>query len=105
MLFLEGLPLFYLELCLGHKFRSGTTGTWRQVAPAFTGIGMSMGLISYVISLYYIIVMVWSLFYTFVSFQDPLPWTTCNGVNGTTMVNGLEMNISDICASSSSRYA
>ena len=97
MLFLEGLPLFYLELSLGHKFHSGTVGTYRQVAPAFAGIGISMGITSYIVGIYYIIVMVWSLFYMFVSFQDPLPWTTCNGVNGTVIINGTDVNLSDIC--------
>lgn len=104
MLFVEGLPLFYLELSIGHRFRSGTVGSWRQIAPAFTGIGISMGLTSYVVGLYYVIVMTWSLFYMFVSFQDPLPWTTCKGVDGTVKVNSSNWNISGICASSKSRF-
>ena len=97
MLFVEGLPIFYLELSLGHAFHSGTVHTWRQLSPASIGIGIAMGCTSVVTNSYYVIVMAWSFFYLFNSFHDPLPWMTCDGVTGTTLLNGTEVNISDIC--------
>ncbi|XP_062517467.1 sodium-dependent neutral amino acid transporter B(0)AT3-like isoform X2 [Corticium candelabrum] len=104
MLFIEGLPLFYLELSLGHRFHSGTVNTWRQVAPAFAGLGIAMGITSYITQLYYIIVMVWSLFYLFNSFHDPLPWMTCSDVHGTTEFNGTTVNVSEICNNGSTKF-
>ena len=103
MLFVEGLPLFYLELSLGHRFHSGTIGTWRQIAPASIGIGIAMSIISSITNCYYIIVMAWSFFYFFNSFRDPLPWMTCDGVTGTTLVNGTVVNVSDFCNNGSTK--
>lgn len=42
-----------------------------------TGLGVGMIAISFFSSLYYNVVITWSLYYMFSSFQSPLPWVGC----------------------------
>ena len=39
MLFLIGVPLFFLELSLGQRFQQGAWGCFRAMHPALSGIG------------------------------------------------------------------
>lgn len=39
MLFLEGLPLFCLELGIGQKMRQGSVGTFSSINPYLGGVG------------------------------------------------------------------
>ena len=41
------------------------------------GIGVAMVLISWLISIYYNVVIAWSFFYLYESLTDQLPWATC----------------------------
>ena len=42
-----------------------------------TGVGIAMVLVSAVVSIYYNMIIAWSLFYLFGSMQKQLPWNTC----------------------------
>lgn len=44
----------------------------------FTGVGIASVAISFIMSTYYNLVITWALYYLFSSFQDPLPWGSCN---------------------------
>ncbi|TNN85607.1 Sodium-dependent neutral amino acid transporter SLC6A17 [Liparis tanakae] len=59
LLLLIGIPLFFLELAVGQKIRRGSIGVC-----GFVG-------------LYYNVIIGWSIFYFFQSFQYPLPWSEC----------------------------
>jgi hypothetical protein len=37
MLFLNGVPLFFLELAIGQWFSSGVIGVWKSICPVFKG--------------------------------------------------------------------
>uniref|UniRef100_T1J242 Transporter n=1 Tax=Strigamia maritima TaxID=126957 RepID=T1J242_STRMM len=77
MLFIEGVPIFYLELAIGQRLRKGAVGLWREVSPYMGGIGIAMAVVSFNVALYYNTIIAWCLFYFFQSFQSPLPWADC----------------------------
>ncbi|CAK9291420.1 unnamed protein product [Gordionus sp. m RMFG-2023] len=77
MLFLIGKPLYFLELALGQFTRQGPPGAFK-LAPITMGIGYAMLLTCLIICVYYNVLMVYTLYYTFASFQRHLPWTHCN---------------------------
>ena len=79
MLFLIGIPLFYLELSLGQSLKLGPVRLWQKATPALGGIGIAMTMVSIYISLYYNIIVAWSLFYLVNSFRAVLPWSLCFG--------------------------
>uniref|UniRef100_A0A8C6U4Z4 Transporter n=1 Tax=Neogobius melanostomus TaxID=47308 RepID=A0A8C6U4Z4_9GOBI len=84
MLFLEGMPLFYLELAIGQKMSQGSIGAWSSISPYLGGVGVASVVISLYLCLYYNIINSWSFWYLFHSFQAVLPWSTCPlSANGT----------------------
>jgi SNF family Na+-dependent transporter len=90
MLFLLGVPLFYLELLLGQSLRKGPILTWHKLLPNFTGVGIASVVVIVYICLYYNVIIAWVIFYFFNSFQSPLPWAKCDGFNV------LEKDLSDV---------
>uniref|UniRef100_A0A3B4BF66 Transporter n=1 Tax=Periophthalmus magnuspinnatus TaxID=409849 RepID=A0A3B4BF66_9GOBI len=78
MLFLAGLPLFFMESALGQFCSQGPINVWRAV-PLLQGVGVAMVLITLIVSFYYNVIIAYSLFYMFASFQSPLPWARCSG--------------------------
>ena len=90
MLFLLGIPLFYLELLLGQSLRKGPVLLWHKLLPNFTGVGIASAVVTVYICLYYNVIIAWVIFYFFNSFQYPLPWAKCFGHNV------LRSNFSDV---------
>nr|XP_025973394.1 sodium-dependent proline transporter-like [Dromaius novaehollandiae] len=74
MLFLTGLPLFLMELSLGQYGATGPVTVWK-CCPLLKGIGVSMLLVSSLVSLYYTVILAWAFYYLGRSFQNPLPWS------------------------------
>lgn len=35
----QGLPLLYLELAVGQRFRVGSIGVWKSISPLLGGVG------------------------------------------------------------------
>lgn len=77
MLFLEGIPLFYLELAIGQKTSLGSIGAWSAISPYLGGVGFAGVVTSLYLCLYYNILNAWSFWYLFHSFQSVLPWADC----------------------------
>ncbi|KAK3515762.1 hypothetical protein QTP70_030469 [Hemibagrus guttatus] len=77
MLFLEGIPLFYLELAIGQKMRLGSIGTFTSISPYLGGVGFASLVTSTYLCLYYNVINAWSFWYLFHSFQAMLPWAQC----------------------------
>ncbi|XP_070196661.1 sodium- and chloride-dependent glycine transporter 2-like [Littorina saxatilis] len=80
MLFIAGLPLFFLELALGQFASEGPITVWKM-SPFFSGIGFAMCIISGVVSIYYNVIITYAIYYMFVSFvnlDDDLPWAKCH---------------------------
>ncbi|KAI2661681.1 Sodium-dependent neutral amino acid transporter SLC6A17 [Labeo rohita] len=77
LLILIGIPLFFLELAVGQRIRRGSIGVWNYVYPRLGGIGVSSLMVCGFVGLYYNVIIGWSIFYFFQSFQYPLPWSDC----------------------------
>ncbi|ELK07473.1 Sodium- and chloride-dependent neutral and basic amino acid transporter B(0+) [Pteropus alecto] len=77
MLALAGLPLFFLECSLGQFASLGPVSVWR-ILPLFQGVGITMVLISIFVTIYYNVIIAYSLYYMFASFQSELPWKNCS---------------------------
>ncbi|KAG1933112.1 sodium-dependent neutral amino acid transporter SLC6A17 [Pimephales promelas] len=77
LLILIGIPLFFLELAVGQRIRRGSIGVWNYVCPRLGGIGVSSLMVCGFVGLYYNVIIGWSIFYFFQSFQYPLPWSAC----------------------------
>jgi hypothetical protein len=77
MLFLIGLPLFFLEITIAQYSKFGPLDVWK-VVPMFRGIGACSLLIAAFISIYYNVLICYSLIYAISSFIPKLPWTACD---------------------------
>ncbi|XP_060705683.1 sodium-dependent neutral amino acid transporter B(0)AT2-like [Hemiscyllium ocellatum] len=77
LLLVMGIPLFFLELAAGQSIRQGSIGVWKHINPRLCGIGFASCVVCSLVSLYYNVIIAWSLFYFGHSFQYPLPWESC----------------------------
>ena len=77
MTFFVSLPLVFLELCIGQYTGQGPIKVFGKLAPGFKGLGYAMIAVSCIFSVYYNIVMAWTVFYIGSSFESPLPWSEC----------------------------
>ena len=79
MAVIEGVPLFYLELLLGQFCRQGPLGTWKKVDAKMVGLGYACAAVSFVIGIYYNVLITWCLWYFFRSLINfiQLPWSRC----------------------------
>ncbi|XP_028823475.1 sodium-dependent proline transporter isoform X2 [Denticeps clupeoides] len=74
MLFFTGVPLFLMELSLGQYGAAGPITVWK-CCPLLKGIGIGMLCVSTLVCLYYNVIIAWTFYYLFSSFQMPLPWS------------------------------
>uniref|UniRef100_A0A3B4WVG6 Transporter n=1 Tax=Seriola lalandi dorsalis TaxID=1841481 RepID=A0A3B4WVG6_SERLL len=81
-LFLCGIPFFFLENAIGQFCSQGPINMWRAV-PILQGVGFSMVAMNTFVSIYYNVIVAYSLYYMFASFQFPLPWSSCFMANWT----------------------
>ncbi|XP_067664255.1 sodium- and chloride-dependent GABA transporter 1-like [Haliotis asinina] len=72
-----GVPLFFLEVTIGQFSKMSAAHVW-VICPLFKGIGIAQLLVSFMGSVLYIIVIAWSVYYLYRSFQSVLPWTACD---------------------------
>ena len=76
MLVFAGLPLFFMEMGLGQFASLGPISVWR-LAPVFSGLGWAMVIISFLVCIYYNMIIAYTLYYIFASFTKRLPWADC----------------------------
>ncbi|CAD5211986.1 unnamed protein product [Bursaphelenchus xylophilus] len=74
-----GFPVLYLELCLGQFARAGPAVVYGRMKPAFQGIGWVMVTMSAVVTIFYNMVVAWSILYIYVivSGQSYDLWSSC----------------------------
>ncbi|XP_032513127.2 sodium- and chloride-dependent glycine transporter 1-like [Danaus plexippus] len=77
MLILVGLPIFYLELYIGQFTALGPLKAFNAISPFFTGLGYCTLMVISMISIYYMIIVAWTIFYTFMSIGGDLGWGSC----------------------------
>lgn len=85
LMLVVGVPLFFLELAVGQSIRQGSIGVWKHISPKLVGIGYSSCVVCFFVALYYNVIIGWSIFYLFNSFQNPLPWAKCPKEGNTTV--------------------
>ncbi|XP_058961625.2 sodium- and chloride-dependent GABA transporter 1 isoform X1 [Pocillopora verrucosa] len=78
MLFLCGMPLFFMELALGQYVSLGPVTSWAAICPLAKGVGFSMLVVSFLCCVYYNVIIAWCLYYMFKSFASMVPWANCN---------------------------
>ncbi|XP_076110337.1 sodium- and chloride-dependent glycine transporter 1-like [Mytilus galloprovincialis] len=76
MLFITGIPLVFMELSLGQYCSSGIVTLWKA-SPIFQGVGWAMFVVSVLISVYYNMIIAYTLYFLFASFAKILPWSAC----------------------------
>ncbi|XP_072939826.1 sodium- and chloride-dependent glycine transporter 1-like isoform X1 [Epargyreus clarus] len=83
MVLLIGLPLFYLELYVGQFTGLGPLKAFSSISPFFSGLGYCTLVVISIISIYYMIIVAWTLFYTIVSIAGNLDWGSCDNAFNT----------------------
>lgn len=81
MLVFGGIPLFFLELCLGQFVKKGPITVWNKICPPMKGVGYCSILISWYVSFYYNVLIAWSVYFIYrslLSFGGKMPWEDCD---------------------------
>ncbi|XP_066582495.1 sodium-dependent proline transporter-like isoform X2 [Prorops nasuta] len=90
MLVTMGVPIFYLELTIGQYTGLGPYEAFARMAPAFNGLGIATLVVIGLVTVYYMVIVAWTLFYTFASFSSKLSWAYCdNDFNTNNCYSGL----------------
>ncbi|BFZ23756.1 hypothetical protein BsWGS_26795 [Bradybaena similaris] len=71
-----GCPILFLETLYCQYSNLGPGKVW-VICPLFKGIGFGMMTMTFVVSVYYTMIMGWTLHYLAMSFSPTLPWTQC----------------------------
>ena len=66
MLAFAGLPIFFMELCLGQYFKKGPVKVFGEMSPLLTGLGVGMLVCTAYVAIYYNVIMCWTIFYMWV---------------------------------------
>jgi solute carrier family 6 amino acid/orphan transporter-like 15/16/17/18/20 len=74
---LMGMPLFLIELGIGQRLRTGPVGVWNAIHPYLGGVGVSAAIVSFLVGLYYNVILTWCIYYLYKSFHLQLPWSQC----------------------------
>ncbi|XP_060134227.1 sodium-dependent neutral amino acid transporter B(0)AT3-like [Zootoca vivipara] len=75
--FLEGTPIFFLELAIGQRMKKGSIQLWWHISPYLGGLGYTSLIVCFLVILYYNMLLAWILWYFINSFRNPLPWSSC----------------------------
>jgi SNF family Na+-dependent transporter len=66
-----------MELSFGQYANLGPVAIYKKFCPLFQGLGYGMVIVSAIVMLYYNLIIAWTLFYMFASFNSVLPWQKC----------------------------
>uniref|UniRef100_A0A1Y1MTC4 Transporter n=1 Tax=Photinus pyralis TaxID=7054 RepID=A0A1Y1MTC4_PHOPY len=77
MLFLCGIPLFFMETSLGQFSGTGCI-TLFKIAPLFKGAGFAIVIVNFMCTVYYIVIIAYPILFMANCFQGKLPWADCN---------------------------
>lgn len=73
-----GMPIFLLELVVGQYSGLGPDQAYSNIAPIFTGLGYCTLVVITLITIYYMVIIAWTLFYFFASFTSELGFGSCH---------------------------
>lgn len=78
MLFVIGIPLFFLEISIGQFSGLSPIHTFEKMCPLFKGLGYAAILINCFIGFYYNVIIAYCFYYFAYSIRTELPWKGCN---------------------------
>lgn len=73
-LFLIGIPILVLEICLGQAYRAGCVTAWNNNNHRAKGVGFATVFNGFSVGGYYVPILAYAMNYFRQSFQSPLPW-------------------------------
>lgn len=76
-MFLCAMPMMFLEMTVSQYSNLGPGRVW-VCCPLFKGIGYGMIVLTGIVSIYYNVILAWTLYYFGMSFSSDLPWTRCD---------------------------
>lgn len=71
-----GIPLFALECSFGQYGGKGPLSIW-GINPVAKGIGFASVAVSFILMIYYSVIIAWGVRFLFTSFTSHLPWIDC----------------------------
>ncbi|KAJ8321056.1 hypothetical protein KUTeg_002643 [Tegillarca granosa] len=109
-----GVPMFILEIALGQYMRKGGLSAW-DICPLFKGaffvinyiismiilienvcgIGVATMVVVFLMNIYYVMILCWSVFYFVMSFKSRLPWSHCDNYWNTDSLFSKQMQNSE----------
>ena len=69
-----GIPLMIMEFGIGQLASKGSAGSFRIIHKRLPGIGYASAFASFVVAVYYIVILGHALIYFVYSFMSPMPW-------------------------------
>ncbi|XP_058840189.1 sodium- and chloride-dependent glycine transporter 1 [Topomyia yanbarensis] len=76
MLFLCGIPLFFLEVCLGQFSGTGCVTVF-NIVPLLKGAGLAIVVINFICTAYYNVIIAYPILFLWKSLRAQLPWENC----------------------------
>ncbi|KAI6240184.1 Transporter [Aphelenchoides fujianensis] len=73
----NGGGAFLIPYVIMMRLRTGPVGVWNAIHPYLGGVGVSAAIVSYLVGLYYNVILTWCIYYLYKSFSLELPWTHC----------------------------
>lgn len=99
MLFVVGIPTFFLETALGQFTGLSPNYAFEKIAPIFQGVGYCAIMINCFIGFYYNVIIAYCIHYLLFSFRGELPWSNCPpDAIDCFKRKDLEGNRDDVCA-------
>ena len=74
MLFLIGLPLFFIEVIIGQYNNKGPTKAFKRMAPVMKGVGYAMLFVTCSIGVCFNVLIAWAVRYWFSGMASDIPW-------------------------------
>lgn len=81
----------FMELSFGQYAGLGPVAIYQRFCPLFKGLGYGMVVVSAIVSMYYNVIISWTIFYMFASIRYQLPWQNCDA-DWSTKCNHASMN-------------
>ncbi|CRK99499.1 CLUMA_CG012818, isoform A [Clunio marinus] len=78
MVFVIGLPIFFAELFIGQYSGLSPIKAYSYISPLFKGVGYCTLLVISYVSIYYMVIIAWVLYYLWTSFFPTLIWGSCD---------------------------
>jgi len=69
-----GLPLFFLEMAVGQRIREAPLALFYKISKPFAGLGIAAVMVSFLVGVYYTMVIAWCFYYFFISFSGVPPY-------------------------------